>query len=532
MTDTITELHRLYVPLRYDEIRILVLSPSRKFQTRLKGRFETQPLNSKRLGGRHNKDAAYEAVSYVWVEPSKKESVLLHGSHFAIDMSLGNALRHFRYATTERRLWVDIICINEGDSRERSKQIQLMGQIFLEATMVIVWLGDADDAAFHGLSGIKDTIAKVRSGSLVKKMELSQTVRLTEKFLSMSWFRRGWTFQEVALASNVILCNGFDQMHWETLQTAIELYDGKFFTGSDGKGMDAQMDVIIDMQPARCAIEYREVAQRIGRLANCSLHDLIRHFHNQSSADPRDRIYTLLGITNDKTVHQPSVPVDYDVLVEALYQTFYLEVIQLKETLDVLLWPWSHHPTLSWVNPQYNDRSAQAIVQPQNCPEEKPPMFQFLPFRGNRVLKVLENGVIRFSRFIIDEVEVTTDTNNGFELPFPRSWTDLFPFEMLLIMLFKDCKLYKEQSKERRREILRSLRRNYHPDQSERHQDYSTTNPKTRTEELLLLWLRSLTRGRRLFQTLQWYQIGLAPSGAQKGDGQCAGIIQVATKLT
>lgn len=43
-------------------------------------------------------------------------------------------------------IWVDALCINQGDHAERSKQVQLFGHTYKYAKRVIVWLGVEDDA--------------------------------------------------------------------------------------------------------------------------------------------------------------------------------------------------------------------------------------------------------------------------------------------------------------------------------------------------------------------------------------------------
>lgn len=39
-------------------------------------------------------------------------------------------------------LWVDAICINLEDLKERGHQVRQMGQIYKEAWEVLAWLGD------------------------------------------------------------------------------------------------------------------------------------------------------------------------------------------------------------------------------------------------------------------------------------------------------------------------------------------------------------------------------------------------------
>ncbi|KAK5659690.1 hypothetical protein OQA88_900 [Cercophora sp. LCS_1] len=44
----------------------------------------------------------------------------------------------------DRVLWVDALCINQGDVEEKSYQVGLMGRIFSEAATVLIWFGESD----------------------------------------------------------------------------------------------------------------------------------------------------------------------------------------------------------------------------------------------------------------------------------------------------------------------------------------------------------------------------------------------------
>jgi hypothetical protein len=43
-------------------------------------------------------------------------------------------------------IWIDAICINQADNREKESQVQMMGDIYHRAFNVVVWLGESDDA--------------------------------------------------------------------------------------------------------------------------------------------------------------------------------------------------------------------------------------------------------------------------------------------------------------------------------------------------------------------------------------------------
>jgi hypothetical protein len=57
-------------------------------------------------------------------------------------LNLSLALRHIRHETNASVLWVDAICINQGDVKERAHQVQMMGLAYNKAKNVIAWLGE------------------------------------------------------------------------------------------------------------------------------------------------------------------------------------------------------------------------------------------------------------------------------------------------------------------------------------------------------------------------------------------------------
>jgi hypothetical protein len=92
----------------------------------------------------------FTALSYVWGDPTDTEPFRVNGRDVLITKSLAFALRHvkdhWQGAFPERpaesfRLWADGLCINQADTAERSHQVQLMGEIYGDAELVISWLG-------------------------------------------------------------------------------------------------------------------------------------------------------------------------------------------------------------------------------------------------------------------------------------------------------------------------------------------------------------------------------------------------------
>jgi hypothetical protein len=101
------------------------------------------PLACNIVDARKNNEPKYEALSYAWGEPTMSHTVreLASQATLHITSNLSQALRAIRYENRPRVLWIDAICINQSDLREKGHQVALMGQIYRDAQRVVVWLG-------------------------------------------------------------------------------------------------------------------------------------------------------------------------------------------------------------------------------------------------------------------------------------------------------------------------------------------------------------------------------------------------------
>jgi Heterokaryon incompatibility protein (HET) len=126
-----------YPPLSSaSSIRIIHLEPSGDVDSKLKCRLTETSLEC-------NPD--YQALSYVWGDAKNPSSILCNGTAFEITRNLTAALRRLRQSHRVISLWVDSICINQGDIAERSEQVRMMDNIYRKASKVLIWLGCEDE---------------------------------------------------------------------------------------------------------------------------------------------------------------------------------------------------------------------------------------------------------------------------------------------------------------------------------------------------------------------------------------------------
>lgn len=85
----------------------------------------------------------YEALSYTWGAKEETKDILINNQLHAITENVYLALLHMCQPTTDRVIWVDALCIDQRNNKERPHQVGIMGNIYSKAESVIVWLGSA-----------------------------------------------------------------------------------------------------------------------------------------------------------------------------------------------------------------------------------------------------------------------------------------------------------------------------------------------------------------------------------------------------
>lgn len=87
----------------------------------------------------------YEALSYVWGSNTVPRYIRLDDKVLQITSNLYEGLLALRRESEPRHLWVDAVCINQRDTEERNQQVTLMGDIYMNASRVVIWLGNAGE---------------------------------------------------------------------------------------------------------------------------------------------------------------------------------------------------------------------------------------------------------------------------------------------------------------------------------------------------------------------------------------------------
>lgn len=127
--------HRMYhthPPHKEDSIRLLRPAPGSK----------SDPLCAEVCLTRTTEYPEYCALSYVWGDPQACDRHPLRRPRARHPgQSVRGTLLRIRSPTETTTLWVDAVCINQGDLNEREHQVSIMRNIYQNASLVLSYLG-------------------------------------------------------------------------------------------------------------------------------------------------------------------------------------------------------------------------------------------------------------------------------------------------------------------------------------------------------------------------------------------------------
>jgi hypothetical protein len=265
----------------------------------------------------------YEALSYVWGPPEHKASIIIDGHYVSITDNLHAALYHLRFSSYPRHLWVDALCINQEDSRDKIHFLARMGQIYSQAAQVCIWIGHESPTSTLALSAIRDCVNNlevsdrfsqeynVNTGGLQHPLSSQDGIDPARnailELMQRPWFSRLWVIQEIAMAKKATLHCGRDSMAWQDFEDAVAILES-----IDIKSR--QQKLLVN----HGALDYGFRARDAGRLVNIlsyvvrkyedgrvaerlmPLEDLVSgEFQHFKCTDGRDRVYAVLGLAKD-----------------------------------------------------------------------------------------------------------------------------------------------------------------------------------------------------------------------------------------
>ena len=281
----------------------------------------------------------YRALSYTWGPPrngqrtyakSDKITIVLDGEEHDVTPNLFDAILQMSASYQDSYFWIDALCINQGDLTERQVHVAIMDRIYRNAEEVVVWIGKAEDdntevmrliqkvaqmndSFFHSL-GHAESPGKLSTYGLPHSSDPIWSQYLD--FYERKWFNRGWVIQEVVLGQQVVAHWGALTLSWNDLVVGSKIFLPErlrktlFASFRSGQDMDSlplgrnvwRIGLIQDacIQGDTGSLLIVEICTGTHGLVSGEhvLLHLMRMARDFEWGDPRDRVYSLLGLVN------------------------------------------------------------------------------------------------------------------------------------------------------------------------------------------------------------------------------------------
>lgn len=325
----------------------------------------------------------YIALSYTWHEeslPKISRPVLINEKYLNISLNLWNFLQNYRQTAGERIIWIDQICINQGDQDERVQQIGQMCAIYERASMDLFWIGEPDEytedvmdmlvslnrlemshsASGHQRPGIDALLNPIYMHVVGLPTYPSPKWGALMHFISRSAFERAWIIQEIAVSRSASIFCGLLMLPFDVLGGAATfLVESSWIKHlHDEYNVSGAAGFLTGMM--NCRVRHQEGERQ-------SLDLLLASTRRFKATMPVDKIFALMNLAESRR-SEPLPPLlrpDYRKSVVEVFRDVTLHLMS-QGSLDVLSGiedaRFRHfHQLPSWV-PDYSVHQVVSIL--------------------------------------------------------------------------------------------------------------------------------------------------------------------------
>ncbi|KAL9625192.1 MAG: hypothetical protein Q9160_000594 [Pyrenula sp. 1 TL-2023] len=263
----------------------------------------------------------YAALSYCWGDAKTTTNIIVNDIECPVTVNLADALHQLR-SLGVTRAWADAICINQADEEEKGHQIRYMKQIYSRSELTYAWLGK-DELGVIGRAIFFLQVLLLDHTKLVdlphshsplppwesdtpifatpsvatrrilpndcQRCLLEGNFRALKAFLDLEYWKRRWIIQEIAAAPQVQIMCGNERIDLHAMSTAISRCEASCYWIEEVRSSYEYLKTVLT---------FRSQYQSSSKLL---LIQAIQQSRDSLSTDPRDKIFSLLGICGDGT---------------------------------------------------------------------------------------------------------------------------------------------------------------------------------------------------------------------------------------
>ena len=309
----------------------------------------------------------YDALSYCWSSQDRTRPIICDSASFSITPNLESALRRLRSPDVARSFWIDQLCIDQDNLREKEQQIEVMTDIYRHSRKLLIWLGDDGDDS-RKIHKLIDRLLRLDpdagQGNMNSDNDPSQQMRRSialdqlkshglpgvrdtgwqdlRSFLSRPWFSRIWTIQEAAVATDKDFLWGKEGLlSWQgmvSIMFSIREQLPRTLLGSD---------IIFRGLPADSVYRISGIMQTLENGTKHDLFNLALTYKAYGATKPQDKLYALLNLSNSPQA------VDYGQSSETTFHKMaYQNISQVyqenfRRSEDLSQQQWHPYPGIS-----------------------------------------------------------------------------------------------------------------------------------------------------------------------------------------
>ncbi|KAH7369749.1 heterokaryon incompatibility protein-domain-containing protein [Rhexocercosporidium sp. MPI-PUGE-AT-0058] len=273
---------------------------------------------------------------------------------------------HFTY---EIPIWVDALCINQLDVVERNQQVQMMGSLFQNAQCVHSWTGlqlpETEDfvnmveLCYSKHHGSTDAEIEIEFSRLLLDQNLGSHWKTLSLICDSTYWHRLWIVQEFILGRQCAVHVGLRTINSNSLtwfSRHVKAIENKMWE----KGIvfsTVELHRLPSLQTIQARYLYNEES---------TLSAILMAFHEYKCSDPRDKIYSLLGLGRNKDY---GIHVDYTLDADAVYLNSVLQILNRDRDLSLIISPSRY--SCQCTKSQHTLSSLPSWVRDFRCLNEK-----------------------------------------------------------------------------------------------------------------------------------------------------------------
>jgi hypothetical protein len=253
----------------------------------------------------------YTAISYTWGTPRRERPIWVNENGCAIPQNLWSVLHRLRDYSSVVSVWVDALCIDQGNNDEKTCQVQLMGSLYMKAAKTIIWLGpEANNSskAFNFVHDHRSRLDRISLDPSSDEIDLYPEESIVNAIVSLcrrEYWSRAWIRQEILNSQHKIVLCGPDEASFGHFSDCFK------HPYLNGRLILTEASSLLSTAPTSVTHIRGQPTQ--------TLQTLVETYGMSKASDVRDRIYALLSLASDCRNDQDALKPDYKMTCHELF---------------------------------------------------------------------------------------------------------------------------------------------------------------------------------------------------------------------